>query len=282
MWDVYCEQIVAFHIHQNARSPRLTTERHSATLTCILAPDQWIRRDASELPLVAPVNAEPHKTYVSVSTPALAHVLRFYSSWSFSRKLLPSERPTRPHAAHLVFHCLDLSKDPIWSSCVYRESHLSTRDCRHLCRSPPCSLCFLHVKNLLVVSLDLFFIPVRPEDSQKTRPTAPWWSTSPVQVSGHFTHLHVFKVETGNLESTIQQHLSFPCSRRHCTSQTSRSFTRNREMVEFLPRLQLQRWAAEARDVRVDALFGVLTFCRIPDGTRITRPFVVWFPACVV
>ena len=54
------------------------------------------------------------------------------------------------------------------------------------------------------------------------------------------------------------------------------------EMVEFLPRLQLQRWTAEARDVRVDAFFGVLTFCRIPDGTRITRPFVVWFPACVV
>ena len=54
------------------------------------------------------------------------------------------------------------------------------------------------------------------------------------------------------------------------------------EMVEFLPRLQLQRWAAEARDVRVDAFFGVITFCRIPDGTRITRPFVVWFPACVV
>ena len=54
------------------------------------------------------------------------------------------------------------------------------------------------------------------------------------------------------------------------------------EMVEFLPRLQLQRWAAEARDVRVDAFFGVLTFCRIPEGTRITRPFVVWFPPCVV
>ena len=54
------------------------------------------------------------------------------------------------------------------------------------------------------------------------------------------------------------------------------------EMVEFLPRLQLQRWTAEVRDVRVDAFFGVLTFCRIPDGTRIIRPFVVWFPPCVV
>ena len=67
------------------------------------------------------------------------------------------ERPTRPHAAHLVFHCLDLSKDPIWSSCVYPESPFSTRDWRHLCRSPPCSPCFLHIKNLLVVLLDLFF-----------------------------------------------------------------------------------------------------------------------------
>ena len=148
-------------------------------------------------------------TYVSVSTPALAHVLRFYSSWSFSRKLLRSERPTRPHAAHLVFHCLHLSKDPNWSSCVHPETHLATRDWRHLCRSPPCSPCFLHIKNLLVVLLDLFFIPVRPEDSQKTRPTAPSLSTVPVQVSDHFLHLHVFKVETGNLESTIQQHLSF-------------------------------------------------------------------------
>ena len=54
------------------------------------------------------------------------------------------------------------------------------------------------------------------------------------------------------------------------------------EMVEFLPRLQVQRWTAEARDVRVEAFFGVLTFCRIPEGTRITRPFVVWFPPCVV
>ena len=53
-------------------------------------------------------------------------------------------------------------------------------------------------------------------------------------------------------------------------------------MVEFLPRLQLQRWTPEARDVRVEAFFGVLTFCRIPEGTRITRPFVVWFPPCVV
>ena len=53
-------------------------------------------------------------------------------------------------------------------------------------------------------------------------------------------------------------------------------------MVEFLPRLQLQRWTAEARDVRVDAFFDVLTSCRTPDGTRITCPFVGWFPACVI
>ena len=140
---------------------------------------------------------------------------------------------------------------------MHPETHLATRDWRHLCRSPPCSPCFLHIKNLLVVVLDLFFIRVRPEDSQKTRPTAPSLSTVPVQVSDHFLHLHVFKVETGNLESTIQQHLSFPCSRRHCTSQTSRLFSRTREMVEFLPRLQLQRWTAEARDVRVVFFFGV-------------------------
>ena len=47
------------------------------------------------------------------------------------------------------------------------------------------------------------------------------------------------------------------------------------EMVEFLPRLHLQRWTPEARDVRVEAFFGVLTFCRIPEGTRIT-PAHLW------
>ena len=58
---------------------------------------------------------------------------------------------------------------------------------------------------------------------KKTRPTAPRSSTIRVQVSGRFPCLDVFKVETGNLKSTIQQHLSFPCSRQHCTSQTPRS-----------------------------------------------------------
>ena len=64
VWDVCSEPNVAFHIQQR-RSPRLTTERHSKKLTCILAPDQWVCREASELPLVAPVNAEPHNKYVS-------------------------------------------------------------------------------------------------------------------------------------------------------------------------------------------------------------------------
>ena len=71
--DVCCEPIVAFHIHHR-RSPRLTTERHSATVTCILAPEQSVCREASELPLVAPVNAEPHNTYV----PSLLLLLRVF------------------------------------------------------------------------------------------------------------------------------------------------------------------------------------------------------------
>ena len=75
-------------------------------------------------------------------------------------------RPTRPHAAHLVFHCLDLSKDPNWIYCMHPDTHLAIRDCRHLCRSPPCSPCFLHIKNLVDV-LNLFFIPVHPKDPQK-------------------------------------------------------------------------------------------------------------------
>ena len=178
VWDVCCEPIVAFHIHQSARSPRVTRERHSATWRCILAPDRWVCREASELPLVAPVNAEPHNTYVS--------------------SLL---RPTRQHSAQMVFLCLDLSKDPNLSSSLHPKTHLATRDCCHLCRSPPCSPCVLHIKNLVDV-LDLFFIPVHPEDSQNTRPTAPCWSTIPVQVSGHFPCLDVFKVETENLKSS--------------------------------------------------------------------------------
>ena len=59
-----------------------------------------------------------------------------------ARNLFPSERPTCPHAAHLVFRCLHLSKYPNWSSCVHRATHLATRDWRHLCRFPPCSPCF--------------------------------------------------------------------------------------------------------------------------------------------
>ena len=115
---------------------------------------------------------------------------------------------------------------------------------------------------------------------KKTRPTAPRSSTIRVQVSGRFPCLDVFKVETGNLKSTIQQHLSIPCSKQHCTSQTPRS--QHSDIVDFLPCLELRRWTAKARDARVEAFFVVLTSCRTPDGTRVTRPFVVWFPACVV
>ena len=154
------------------------------------------------------------------------HTYRLFScscTCSEILQLMVLLRPTRPHAAQLIFHCLDLSKDPNLSSCMHPETHLAIRDCRHLCRSPPYSPCFLHIKNLLVDVLDLFFIPVHPKDSQKTRPIAPWSSTIRVQVSGRFPCLDVFKVETGNLKSTIQQLLSFPCSRQHCTSQTPRS-----------------------------------------------------------
>ena len=166
VWDVCCEPLMPFHIHQSTRSPKLTTERHSATLKCVLAQDPWVCREASELPLVAPVNAEPHKTYVS-SLLLLWRLFRDSTARDLLRRQRPSQRPTSPHAAHMVFHCLHLSKDPNWSSCVLPETHLATRDWRHPCRSPPCSPCFLHIKNLLAVLLDLFFIRVRPEDSQK-------------------------------------------------------------------------------------------------------------------
>ena len=62
----------------------------------------------------------------------------------------------------------------------------ATRDCRHLCRSPLCSPCFLHIRNLLVDVLNKFFIPVCPEDSEKNSSTALSWSRIPVQVSDHF------------------------------------------------------------------------------------------------
>ena len=166
---------------------------------------------------------------------------------------------------------------------MHPETHLATRDWRHLCRSPPCSPCFLHIKNLFVVLLDLFFTPVRPEDSQKTRPTAPWCSTISVQVSGHLPHLHVFFVETGNLESTIQQHLPF------CLLEAAVHIANTQKL------LNNQRWLSFCRAATSKGgllqhvmselfffFFEKITFCRIPDGTRVTRPFVVWFPACVV
>ena len=95
--------------------------------------------------------------------------------------------PPCPHAAHLVFRCLDLSKDPNWSSCVHPETHLATRDWRHRCRSPPCSPCFLHIKNLLVDVLDLFFIPCAPRGFVKNSSNcAVIGPQVPLQVSGHF------------------------------------------------------------------------------------------------
>ena len=82
--------IVAFHIHQSTRSPRLTTERHSATLTCILAPDEWICREASALPLTAQINAEAHKAYVS------SLLLRWSVFRDFTARDLLRRKPPKP------------------------------------------------------------------------------------------------------------------------------------------------------------------------------------------
>ena len=145
VWDVCCEPLVPFHIHQSTRSPKLTTERHSATLTCILAPDPWVCREASELPLVAPVNAEPHKTYVS-SLLLLWRVFRDSTAHGPSPASCSEASVPPVHSAHLVFRCLHLSKDPNWSSCVHPETHLATRDWRHLCRSPLFAVHLAHQK----------------------------------------------------------------------------------------------------------------------------------------
>ena len=150
-----------------------------------------------------------------VSSPALACVPRFYSSMVLLR-------PTRPHAAQLVFHCLDLLKDPNWSSCMHPETHLPfvtavTCAALHPVRRASCT------SKILSMYCTCFSFRCTQKIRKKTRPTAPRSSTIRVQVSGRFPCLDVFKVETGNLKSTIQQHLSIPCSKQHCTSQTLRS-----------------------------------------------------------
>ena len=118
--------------------------------------------------------------------------------------------------------------------------------------------------------------------AKKTRPTAPWWSHNP-ECKSRAT----FPVWTS---SKSRPETSSPQFNGTCLFLVGGSGTLHKhpeasqqpEMVEFLPRLQLQRWTAEARDVRVDAFFDVLTSCRTPDGTRITRLFVGGFPPCVV
>ena len=125
-------------------------------------------------------------------------------------------RPTRPHAAQLVFHCLDLSKDPNWISCMHPDTHLAIRDCRHLCRSPPCSPCFLHIKNLVDV-LNLFFIPVHPKDSQKNssncenvvvhNPSESSPASGPLSLSRD-----VFKVETHWKQTQVATAGTAPCA----------------------------------------------------------------------
>ena len=189
VWDVCCEPIVAFHIHQR-RSPRLTTERHSATLTCILAPDQWVCREASELPLVAPVNAERHNTYVS----SLLLLLRVFRD-STAHGASPSHPSTRGtpgiplsgpvEGSELEFLCIP---KPIWPFVT-----AVTCAALHPVRRASCTS-----KIFLSMYWTCFSFRCTQKIRKKTRPTAPWSSTIRVQVSGRFPCLDVFKVETGN------------------------------------------------------------------------------------
>ena len=156
-------------------------------------------------------------------------------------------RPTRPHAVQLVFHCLDLSKDPNWSSCMHPENHLAMRDCHHLCRSPPCSSCFLHIKNLLVDVLDLFFHSGAPKRFFKKlvqllrgRPQSECMSRTAFRVSTSSKS----RPETSSPRFNSTCH--FPCSRQHLRKHLEA--TQHSEIVDFLPCLELRRWTAKARD----------------------------------
>ena len=81
-----------------------------------------------------------------------------------------------------------------------------------------------------------------------------------MQVSGHLPHLHVFKVETET--SSPRFNNTCLCLARGDTAHRKHpEASQQPEMVEFVPRLHLQRWTAAARDVRVDAFFDVLTSC---------------------
>ena len=212
-----------------------------------------------------------------VSSPALARFPRFYSSWSFSRKLLPGERPTRPHAAPLVFRCLHLSKDPNWSSCVHWPL-VTAVICAALhpvrrasCTSTILSMYWTCFSFRCAQRIRKKLAQLRrggPQSQCKSRATFPISTSSksrPETSSPRFNSTCLFLVGGSGTH------------RKHPEA------SQQPEMVEFLPPLQLQRWTASARDVRVDFFFfEKITFCRIPDGKRNTRPFVGRFPLCVV
>ena len=139
------------------------------------------------------------------------------------------------------------------------------------------------LKNLLVDVRELVLDSVAPRRlRQNTRATASWSSTIQVHTPGPLSLSRRLQSRdrkpqvhdsTAPVISLLEAALHF--------ANTSKPLS-IREIVDFLPCLELRKWTAEARDARVEALFVVLTSCRAPDGRRITRPFVVWCPACVV
>ena len=234
---------MAFHIHQSARSPRLTTERLSATLTYILAPDQWVCREASELPLRALVNAEPQDTCVSSLLRPWC-VFRDSTARGLFLRQPSSQRPTCPTRGTPGI--------PLSGPVEVSGLEFLSAFPKLMTHSPPCSPCLLHIKNLFVDVLDFFWCALKIRKK-------------------------LVQLRRGRLQSQCKSRATFPVS----TSSKSRPETssprfnstchflargdtahrkhpeasQEPEMVEFLPRLQLQRWTAKARDVRIDFSF---------------------------
>ena len=191
---------------------------HQGSQQSAIRPDQWVCREASELPLVAPVNAEPHNTYVS----SLLLLLRVFRD-STAHGPSPSHPSTRGTTGIPLSGPVEGSElDFLYASRKPIKPFVTAVTCAalHPVRRASCTS-----KIFLSMYWTCFSFRCTQKIRKKTRPTASWSSTIRVQVPGRFPCLGVFKVETGNLKSTIQQHLSFPCSRQGCTSQTPRSYS---------------------------------------------------------
>ena len=157
-----------------------------------------------------------------------------------------------------------------------RKTHQAIRDCRHLCRSPPLFAVLLaHQKSSCRCTGLVFHSGAPRRFAKKLVQLRPWSSTMRVQVPGRFPCLGVFKVENGNLKSTIQTAPVISLLEATAALRKHLEATQHSEIVDFLPCLELRRWTAKST--------GCSSWKLVPLTAEASpAPFVVWFPACVV